>query len=96
MLCASGKPERTDSALILTLSLERADGIERVAFRCAIANALLSPDESASIDVVVERLAPWVAREFEKIREEALKAVRTERRLFRVEFDLEQPGPFLR
>lgn len=92
-LRATGELERTDSAVVLTLSLERADGIERVAFQCSIANALLDSKGAASADALVERLAPWIESDFERIREDALKAVRTERKLLEFSFDEQNRGP---
>jgi hypothetical protein len=93
-LRATGEPERTDSAVVLTLNLERADGIERIGFRCSIANALLDSKGAASTDALVERLAPWVERDFERIREEALKSARAERKLLEFSFDAHNRGPF--
>lgn len=84
--------ERTADSIILTLSLERADGIEKVALKCRIATAL--PSSSDSPEELIERLAPWMEREFEQTREAALKSIRTERRLLEIVFDAEHPGPF--
>jgi hypothetical protein len=84
-------PERDASSVVLTLSLERADGIEKVALRCRIANAL--PSSSDSHEKLIERLAPWLEREFEQTREAALKSIRTERRLLELTFDASNPGP---
>ena len=84
-------PERDASCIVLTLSLERADGIEKVALRCRISNALTL---SHSPDQLIERLAPWLEREFEQTREAALKSIRTERRLLELTFDASNPGPF--
>jgi hypothetical protein len=76
----------------LTAMLERADGIERVVLRFCIALRLLDPDPSA--EELIARLLPWVEREFEQIREAALKSIRSERKLLEIVFDDHWPGPF--
>jgi hypothetical protein len=83
-LAAAAPSEDAPDAVTLTLALERADGIERVVFRCHIARALL---DAAQADDLMARLAPWIERDFEQIREAALKSIRTERRLFELAFD---------
>jgi hypothetical protein len=85
-------PERTADAVVLTISLDRADGIEKVALRCRIANAL--PGFSDSPGELIERITPWLEREFEQTREAALKSIRTERKLLEISFDGSNPGPF--
>jgi hypothetical protein len=82
---------RRGSAIVVTLALESADGIERVAFRCVIAGNLAPGDDSAAILV---RLAPWIEREFEMTREAALKSIRSERRMHEIVFDAANRGPF--
>jgi len=82
---------RTDEGLVLTLVLERDDGIERVAFQCRIAADLLDP--AANTEAVLVRLAPWLEREFEMTRENALKAIRSERRMMELAFDSGNRGP---
>ena len=77
---------------MLTISLDRADGIEKVALRCRIANAL--PNSSGSPEKLIERITPWLEREFEQTREAALKSIRTERKLLEISFDESNPGPF--
>jgi hypothetical protein len=84
--------ERTVDAVVLTLSLERADGIEKVAVRFRIATTLIDPTDSS--EKLIERIAPWLEREFEQTREAALKSIRTERKLYEIVFDAEHPGPF--
>ncbi len=92
---ANARPlERTADAVVLTISLERADGIEKVALRCGIANVLLSPGSSDSPERLIERITPWLEREFEQTREAALKSIRTERKLLEISFDESNPGPF--
>jgi hypothetical protein len=85
--------ERSANAIVLTLKLVRADGIENVALRVEIATSIL---ESAadSDEKLIERLAPWLEREFEQTREAALKTIRTERRLLEISFDTSNLGPF--
>jgi hypothetical protein len=88
-------PERSGQACVLTLALERADGIEKVALRCRVAGALgAGADDAAAIEAALERLAPWIEREFERTREEALKSIRSDRRLLEIEFRDPQRGPF--
>jgi len=83
--------ERAGGATILTLALERADGIERVVFRCRIANELAAG--AAPVDLLA-RLVPWIEREFEMTRELALKTIRGEQRMLEIAFDAENRGPF--
>ena len=84
--------ERTADAVVLTLSLERADGIEKVAVRFRIATALIGADDSP--EKLIERITPWLEREFEQTREAALKSIRTERKLLEISFDAAHRGPF--
>jgi len=92
---ASARPiERSADAVVLTLSLERADGIEKVALKVRIATALIAQAVSDSPEKLIERLTPWLEREFEQTREAALKSIRTERKLLEITFDAAHPGPF--
>ena len=84
--------ERSEDAVVLTISLERADGIEKVALRVRIATALIG--DVSSPEKLIERIAPWLEREFEQTREAALKSIRTERKLLEISFDAAHPGPF--
>ena len=84
--------ERNADSVVLTLSLERADGIEKVALTLRIAASLISADDSP--EKLIERIAPSLEREFEQTREAALKSIRTERKLLEISFDPEHPGPF--
>ncbi len=77
---------------MLTLALERADGVERVVLRCRIAAAFI-PNETDATELLA-RLKPWFEREFEQTREAALKSIRSERRLHEIVFDRAHPGPF--
>jgi hypothetical protein len=85
-------PERSADAVVLTLSLDRADGIEKVALRCRIASTLI--DSTATPENLIDRIAPWIEREFEQTREAALKSIRAERKLHEISFDATHPGPF--
>jgi hypothetical protein len=78
-------------AIVLTLALERADGIERVVFRCRIDVALAGTDTPGEL---IARLRPWIEREFEIVREAALKSIRSERKLHEIVFDSTNRGPF--
>ena len=84
--------ERTADAVVLTLSIERADGIEKVALRCRIAASLIGAADPP--EILIERIAPWLEREFEQTREAALKSIRTERKLHEIRFDETNRGPF--
>jgi Trp operon repressor len=84
--------EQEPDGVLLTLVLERADGIEQVAFRCRIASELL--DGGMETEAMVERLGPWVEREFEMTRENALKTIRSERKMMDIVFDANNRGPF--
>jgi hypothetical protein len=88
-----GAPDQRDAKVILlTLVLERRDGIERVAFRCRLAAGLVDPTTDA--EVIMHRLGPWLEREFEMTRESALKTIRSEHRMFEICFDDSNRGPF--
>ena len=91
-LTAAAPLEYIDSSVVLTLAMERADGIERVVTRCRIARELAG--EPLEADRIIERLNGWIAREFETTREAALKAIRSERRLHEITFDQANRGPF--
>jgi hypothetical protein len=84
--------ERTADAVVLTLSLERADGIEKVALIFRIATDLIGAGDSS--EKLIERIAPWLEREFEQTREAALKSIRTEHKLHEISFNAAHPGPF--
>jgi len=88
----AGPAERSRDAIVLTIALDRSDGIERVAFRCRLARELL--DDDPSDDALAARLQPWLEREFEVTRESALKTIRSERRLSEIIFDAANRGPF--
>jgi hypothetical protein len=91
-IASVGALERTDDSVVLTLSLERADGIEKVALRCRIATSLIGPADSP--EKLIAQIAPWLEREFEQTREAALKSIRAERKLLEISFDATHPGPF--
>lgn len=78
-------------AIVLTLALERADGIERVVFRCRIDPALAGVSTPADLIALTR---PWLEREFEMTREAALKSIRSERKLHEIVFDHAHRGPF--
>ncbi len=88
-----GEPERTGDALVLTLSLERADGLEKVAFRCRISTALVGSTFAGGLDALIGRLAVWFERDFEVTREVALKSIRAEGKLAEIVFDESNRGP---
>jgi hypothetical protein len=89
----------TADEITLTLSFERADGLERVGFLCTIARSIVEapldePNTEAAAAAILSRLVPWFEREFEQTREAALKSLRSERKPLTVRFDFEHPGPF--
>jgi hypothetical protein len=85
------EPENLPAATLLTLSLERLDGIEKVAFQCHIDTALVA---GLKTDEIVARLARWIERDFEMTRENALKSIRSERKLLMIAFEASNRGPF--
>jgi hypothetical protein len=85
--------ERGADAVVLTISLERADGIEKVALRFRIAATLIDPADTS--EKLIERITPWLEREFEQTREAALKSIRTEHKLLEIAFDETNRGPFI-
>jgi len=89
-----GGAEMTADAVILPLKLEHQGGIERIVFRCRIARGLLDARLAEQPAVFVERLASWIEREFEQLREQALKSIRSGQRLFELGIDQGRPGPF--
>lgn len=89
-----GEAELIADAVILPLKLEHQGGMERVVFRCRIAKALLGFDAAERPALLVDRLVPWIAPEFEQVREAALKSIRTGKKLFELAFDQSKRGPF--
>lgn len=95
-LALAAPPKSSGGEVIVTLAYERADGLERVGFQCAIVDGLAGADDLRDPDALLQRLAPWFEREFEQTREAALKSIRAERRPLVLRFDREHPGPFKR
>ena len=97
-LSLAAPPALTSEEVTLTLSFERADGLERVAFLCTIARVLTEApgvrERETDASAMLARLGPWFEREFEQTREAALKSLRSERKPLTVRFDREHPGPF--
>jgi hypothetical protein len=85
------EPEKLPHATRLTVNLERLDGIEKVALQCRIDSAVTPSDEPSEL---LAKLAPWIERDFEMTRENALKSIRSERKLMELVFDAESRGPF--
>jgi hypothetical protein len=87
-LTSAAPPEHLGDAWMLTLSLERADGIEKFALRCRVpAPSENAAGESAVIANLLQLIAPRIERDFEHLREEALKSIRTERRMHEAVFE---------
>ena len=90
-LSQAAPAEDAGDALVMTILLERSDGIEKVALRCRVAKPLVSAMDEAAL---LSRIAEWIARDFEMTRENALKSIRSERRLTEMVFDQCNRGPF--
>jgi hypothetical protein len=84
--------EYTEADVLLTLAMERTDGIERIVTKCRIARSLIK--EPHATEVIIEQLKGWIGREFETTREASLKSIRSEKRLHEIIFDQANPGPF--
>ena len=93
-LSLAAPPAITADEITLTLSFERADGLERVGFLCTIARALAEASVDPDPGAMLARLVPWFEREFEQTREAALKSLRSERKPLTVRFDREHRGLF--
>jgi hypothetical protein len=97
-LSLAAPPALTTDEITLTLSFDRADGLERVGFLCTIVRALAEapgdPDSETDAGAMLARLGSWFEREFEQTREAALKSLRSERKPLTVRFDRDHPGPF--
>jgi hypothetical protein len=91
-LSAAAPLEFTHDSIVLMLAMQRADGIERVVTKCRIAKELVN--EHLVAEAIIERLKGWLSGNFENTREVALKAIRSERRLHEIRFDLANRGPF--
>ena len=89
-LTLAEEPRSLPDATLLTLCLERNDGIEKVALQCRVASTLAAAD---SRDLLA-RLTAWIERDFEMTRESALKSIRSERKLLELVFDESNRGPF--
>jgi len=89
-LVLAKEPQRLPDGTLLTLSLERHDGIEKVALQCRIDKALASLES----DELLAKLAHWIERDFEMTREYALKSIRSEHKLLEFVFDESNRGPF--
>ncbi len=72
---------------VLTVSVEHAGGLEKFAFRCLLSQGSLQRLGIDHPSAACAGMAGWVEREFETVREAALKSIRTERRL--TEFSLD-------
>jgi len=97
-LSLAAPPTITADEVTLTLSFERADGLERVGFLCTITRVLAEapgePDNGTDAVAMLARLGSWFEREFEQTREAALKSLRSEHKPLIVRFHGEHPGPF--
>ncbi len=71
--------EYQETDVLLTLAMERADGVERFVTRCRVPVTLI--ERGATEDLVLDQLKDRFAKDFEAIREASLKAIRSEQRL---------------
>jgi len=85
------EPQTLPDGTLLTLSLERRDGIEKVSLQCRLDMALAG---TLDTDALLGKLAHWIERDFEMTREYALKSIRSERKLMELVFDASNRGPF--
>lgn len=90
-LMLAKEPQTLPDATLLTLNLERRDGVEKVALRCRVDRTLAaSPDP----EELLGKLAHWIERDFEMTREYALKSIRGESKLLELVFNESNRGPF--
>jgi hypothetical protein len=85
------EPQTLPDGTLLTLSLERRDGIEKVALQCRVDRTLAASFDS---DELLAKLAHWIERDFEMTREYALKSIRSEHKLLELVFDESNRRPF--
>ena len=90
-LMLARETQTLSDATVLTLSLERRDGIEKLAFQCRVDTALAAPTNPEELLI---KLAHWIERDFEMTRENALKSIRSEHKLLEIVFDGSHRGPF--
>jgi hypothetical protein len=91
ILTLAREPQELSNGTLLTLSLERRDGIETMALQCRVDKVLAVCDEP---NVILAKLGHWIERDFEMTREAALKSIRSERKLLEIVFDEANRGPF--
>lgn len=90
-LALATEPQMVPGGTLLTLSIERCDGIEKVALQCRVDGTLAG---SLALDEMLAKVARWIERDFEMTREYALKSIRSERKLMVLSFDASNRGPF--
>jgi hypothetical protein len=90
-LALAKEPQTIPDGMLLTLRLERSDGIETIALQCRVDTTLVA---ALASDEVIAKLAHWIERDFEMTREYALKSIRSERKLLELTFDASNRGPF--
>jgi hypothetical protein len=84
-LVAAAPLEYSETDVVLTLAIERADGVERFVIRCRLPATWVRGQ--VTMDVILNRLKDRFAQNFETIRELSLKAIRSERRLHEIAID---------
>jgi hypothetical protein len=86
------EPERACAVVVMTLVLESRDGLETVGFRCRVGADAFGgdlPDDSA----ILGRIGAWLERDFEQVREAALKSIRSEGKILEIALDQSDYGP---
>jgi predicted YcjX-like family ATPase len=106
LLKLAAPPELSGDALILPLVMEHRAGLERVGLICRVAlqkadapkshcsfGELLEPDSQADRELL-KRIAAGFEREFEQVREAALRSIRAERKPLQINVEGFNPAAF--
>ncbi len=76
------KPRQESDALVLPIVLEHKEGLERLGFVCRLLGAWAAVREGDELSEVLARIGEHVSRDFERLREAALKSWRAEKKLY--------------
>lgn len=87
------EPAPDEGGPTITVSLAHQGGLEKFSLRCRLGASVPRALETSG-EELAQRLAPFLEKHFEQIREAALKSIRTERKLLLLNFDPESPNPF--
>jgi hypothetical protein len=87
----AGKIEVEGTTIVVPLKLEHQGGLERIALLCRIDRA---GDEAADDQGqrLIALVAPSIEQDFERVREQALKSIRNDKRLFELHIDPTSAG----